>query len=90
MAITISVLLSLVWLTTGLLVTEEDYLRGKPSANSVLRWRDFQFMPSDSLPRKSHANRLKVFEGACQKPGMLEPSSCCILLPSKNSLVSLR
>jgi hypothetical protein len=31
----------------GITVTEEDYLRGSPFANSALRWRDFQFMPSE-------------------------------------------
>jgi Icc-related predicted phosphoesterase len=30
----------------GIQITEEDYLRGSPSENSALRWRDFQFMPS--------------------------------------------
>jgi Icc-related predicted phosphoesterase len=30
----------------GIRVTEDDYLRGSPSASSVLRWRDFQFMPT--------------------------------------------
>jgi Icc-related predicted phosphoesterase len=29
----------------GILITEEDYLRGSPSASSPLRWRDFQLMP---------------------------------------------
>jgi Icc-related predicted phosphoesterase len=29
----------------GVGVVEADYLRGAPSTNSVLRWRDFQFMP---------------------------------------------
>jgi Icc-related predicted phosphoesterase len=29
----------------GVLVVEDDYLRGTPSTSSVLRWRDFQFMP---------------------------------------------
>jgi Icc-related predicted phosphoesterase len=36
----------------GILVTEKDYLRGSPSASSVLRWRDFQFMPSEQHPRE--------------------------------------
>ncbi len=36
----------------GIPVTEEDYLRGCPSANSVLRWRDFQFMPSEQHPQE--------------------------------------
>ena len=31
----------------GIRVTEDDYLRGTPSASSVLRWRDFQFMPTE-------------------------------------------
>jgi Icc-related predicted phosphoesterase len=31
----------------GIPVTEDDYLRGTPSASSVLRWRDFQFMPTE-------------------------------------------
>lgn len=31
----------------GVPVTERDYLRGAPSPSSVLRWRDFQFMPDD-------------------------------------------
>jgi len=31
----------------GIPITEDDYLRGTPSASSVLRWRDFQFMPTD-------------------------------------------
>ena len=31
----------------GILVTEEDYARGSPSASSALRWRDFQFMPCE-------------------------------------------
>lgn len=30
----------------GVRVLEEDYLRGTSSTDSVLRWRDFQFMPS--------------------------------------------
>jgi Icc-related predicted phosphoesterase len=30
----------------GVRVVEDDYLRGAPSTDSVLRWRDFQFMPS--------------------------------------------
>jgi Icc-related predicted phosphoesterase len=30
----------------GIPVTEQDYLRGTPAGSSVLRWRDFQFMPS--------------------------------------------
>jgi Icc-related predicted phosphoesterase len=36
----------------GILVTEEDYLRGYPWASSVLRWRDFQFMPNEQHPRE--------------------------------------
>jgi Icc-related predicted phosphoesterase len=36
----------------GIPVTEEDYLRGAPSASSVLRWRDFQFMPEDQHLRE--------------------------------------
>ncbi len=36
----------------GILVTEEDYLRGSPAANSGLRWRDFQFMPNERHPRE--------------------------------------
>jgi Icc-related predicted phosphoesterase len=36
----------------GIRVTEEDYLRGSPLSNSGLRWRDFQFMPSDPHPRE--------------------------------------
>jgi len=36
----------------GIPVTEEDYLRGCPSANSLLRWRDFQFMPSEQHPQE--------------------------------------
>jgi Icc-related predicted phosphoesterase len=36
----------------GILVTEEDYLRGSPSADSALRWRDFQFMPNGRNPRE--------------------------------------
>jgi Icc-related predicted phosphoesterase len=35
----------------GVLVTEEDYLRGYPFANSSLRWRDFQLMPPGLHPR---------------------------------------
>jgi Icc-related predicted phosphoesterase len=35
----------------GLPVTEEDYLRGCPFANSSLRWRDFQLMPRGLHPR---------------------------------------
>jgi Icc-related predicted phosphoesterase len=31
----------------GIPVTEDDYLRGTPSSSSVLRWRDFQFMPTE-------------------------------------------
>ena len=31
----------------GILVTEKDYLRGRLSSGSPLRWRDFQFMPSE-------------------------------------------
>jgi Icc-related predicted phosphoesterase len=31
----------------GIPVTEDDYLRGTPSSGSVLRWRDFQFMPTE-------------------------------------------
>jgi Icc-related predicted phosphoesterase len=31
----------------GVPITEDDYLRGTPSASSVLRWRDFQFMPTN-------------------------------------------
>jgi Icc-related predicted phosphoesterase len=34
------------------LVTEADYLRGSPSTDSPLRWRDFQLMPSGLDPRK--------------------------------------
>jgi Icc-related predicted phosphoesterase len=36
----------------GIRVTEEDYLRGSPSADSPLRWRDFQFMPRELHPRE--------------------------------------
>jgi Icc-related predicted phosphoesterase len=36
----------------GIRVTEEDYLRGSPSADSALRWRDFQFMPREQHPRE--------------------------------------
>ena len=36
----------------GRRVTEEDYLRGSPSADSALRWRDFQFMPRELHPRE--------------------------------------
>jgi Icc-related predicted phosphoesterase len=36
----------------GILVTENDYLRGSPSASSGLRWRDFQFMPNVQDPQK--------------------------------------
>jgi Icc-related predicted phosphoesterase len=35
----------------GVVVTEEDYLRGYPYANSSLRWRDFQLMPGGLHPR---------------------------------------
>jgi Icc-related predicted phosphoesterase len=35
----------------GVVVTEEDYLRGYPYANSSLRWRDFQLMPGAQHPR---------------------------------------
>ena len=35
----------------GVIVTEKDYLRGCPFANSSLRWRDFQLMPGDLHPR---------------------------------------
>jgi Icc-related predicted phosphoesterase len=39
----------------GILVTPEDYFRGSPSTNSVLRWRDFQFMPGEQrLPEVAH------------------------------------
>jgi len=31
----------------GIRVTEDDYLRGSPSTSSMLRWRDFQFMPTE-------------------------------------------
>ena len=73
----------------GILVTPEDYLRGSPSTNSVLRWRDFQFMPANSIFRKWHANRSKAFEVAWRKPEILEPSWYCIPLLSKSSLVCL-
>jgi Icc-related predicted phosphoesterase len=36
----------------GIPVTEEDYLRGSPSANSALRWRDFQLMPNEQHPQE--------------------------------------
>ena len=36
----------------GIPVTEADYLRGRPSASSLLRWRDFQFMPSELHPQQ--------------------------------------
>ena len=36
----------------GIRITEEDYLRGSPSAGSALRWRDFQFMPRELHPRE--------------------------------------
>ena len=36
----------------GRRVTEEDYLRGSPSTDSALRWRDFQFMPRELHPRE--------------------------------------
>jgi Icc-related predicted phosphoesterase len=36
----------------GVLVTQEDYLRGSPSANSTLRWRDFQFIPGRLHPKE--------------------------------------
>jgi Icc-related predicted phosphoesterase len=36
----------------GIRVTEKDYLRGSPSADSALRWRDFQFMPRELHPRE--------------------------------------
>jgi Icc-related predicted phosphoesterase len=36
----------------GVPVTEKDYLRGAPSPSSVLRWRDFQFMPDDQHLRE--------------------------------------
>ena len=36
----------------GVPVTEKDYLRGAPSPGSVLRWRDFQFMPEDQHLRE--------------------------------------
>lgn len=35
----------------GIVVTEEDYLRGSPPSGSALRWRDFQFMPNEGHPR---------------------------------------
>ena len=31
----------------GILVTRDDYLRGSPTRNSIMRWRDFQFMPNE-------------------------------------------
>jgi Icc-related predicted phosphoesterase len=36
----------------GILVTEEEYLRGCPATNSGMRWRDFQFMPNEKPPQK--------------------------------------
>jgi Icc-related predicted phosphoesterase len=36
----------------GIPITEDDYLRGTPSASSVLRWRDFQFMPTKQRPQE--------------------------------------
>jgi Icc-related predicted phosphoesterase len=36
----------------GIPVTEADYLLGRPSENSVMRWRDFQFIPSGLTPRQ--------------------------------------
>ena len=35
----------------GVAVTEEDYARGFPYAESPLRWRDFEFMPGPLHPR---------------------------------------
>jgi len=35
----------------GVAVTEEDYMRGCPSPDSPLRWRDFQLMPGSLHPR---------------------------------------
>jgi Icc-related predicted phosphoesterase len=34
----------------GVVVTEEDYLRGSPHSGSPLRWRDFQLMPGGLHP----------------------------------------
>lgn len=36
----------------GIRVTEADYLRGSPSVDSPLRWRDFQFMPRELPPQQ--------------------------------------
>ena len=35
----------------GVAVTEEDYIRGCPSLDNPLRWRDFQLMPGSLHPR---------------------------------------
>lgn len=44
----------------GVRVTEEDYLRGSPSAGSPMRWRDFQLMPRGLHP---HEVALEQVEG---------------------------
>jgi Icc-related predicted phosphoesterase len=43
----------------GVLVTEQDYLRGCPFANSTLRWRDFQFMPRGLHPRTAASEEVR-------------------------------
>jgi Icc-related predicted phosphoesterase len=35
----------------GILVTPEDYLRGSPTPDSLMRWRDFQYMPNEQHPQ---------------------------------------
>lgn len=48
----------------GIPVTEADYLRGSPPGSSVLRWRDFQFMPTEQHPREI---ALQQVEGVRQR-----------------------
>jgi Icc-related predicted phosphoesterase len=42
----------------GILVTEEDYLRGGLDSVSAMRWSDFQFMPNGRHPREIAADQV--------------------------------
>jgi Icc-related predicted phosphoesterase len=53
----------------GVLVTEEDYLRGSPFDGSPMRWRDFQLMPSGLHPREVAFEQVEGMKTRLSKSG---------------------
>ena len=53
----------------GVAVTEEDYIRGCPSPDSPLRWRDFQLMPGSLHPRAIAFEQVRAVTARIREAG---------------------